>query len=157
MLVAFASDFRYIVGGDDPRLHQLRDVLKWFQRWEFAVSLSTMPTVQKNKSLMTRQARDDLESTVLGLSHLCTRHFRNSNRSLCPARLNSDVIENVFCQQRALQHGSNDNPDIYQYGSGISTLILTQPPLSRKRNSAGSVVPPNFDVKKAKKVSCIRI
>ena len=159
IIVDFSSDFRFICNKDDPRLHKLQKVLAWFHDWVRAVECSGQTKPQQNRCLMTKAAREDLDSTVMGLSHLCKVHFAKCDRSLCPARLNSDVIENVFCQQRALQHGANDNPDLLQYSHGITTLVLTQPPLSRKRNSHGLVEPPTLkvDIKKARKMSQIRI
>jgi len=52
------------------------------------------------------------------------------------AGLNSDVIENVFCQQRTICHGSNNNPTLHQYKYGINATILGQNAVSKKINAS---------------------
>lgn len=54
---------------------------------------------------------------------------------LIPSRVNSDIIENIFCQQRALYHGANTNPNYNQYRTGITSIILGQTTTSKKLNA----------------------
>lgn len=51
------------------------------------------------------------------------------------SRVNSDIIENIFCQQRAQYHGANTNPNYNQYRTGITSIILGQTTTSKKLNA----------------------
>jgi hypothetical protein len=86
----------------DIRLNQLRDVLAWFKAWETGiVAKDGLTSADKNKMLMSEETRDDLESTIVGFEELCTLHLTDCpGAAIIPSRLNSDVIENQFCQQR---------------------------------------------------------
>lgn len=57
--------------------------------------------------------------------------------SLVMARLNSDVIENVFCSQRGICNGANTNPSYAKYCKGINTICIGQAVISKKSNAGG--------------------
>ena len=41
----------------------------------------------------------------------------------------------IFCQQRALYHGANTNPNYNEYRTGINSIILGQTTTSTKSNA----------------------
>lgn len=41
--------------------------------------------------------------------------LKKQSASIIPCRLNIDVIENIFCQQRTLHNGANTNPTYLGY------------------------------------------
>jgi hypothetical protein len=125
-----------VTGLGDGRLSKLREVGAWFQEWDDAVKAEEALT---NRALPTRESLDDTQSMVQGFLSLCEQHFCLPDAiSIVSARLNSDICENFFCQQRSLHHGANDHPTQHMYSSTINTIILTKSvgSLSTKRNSA---------------------
>ena len=114
---------------DDPRIAQLQSVLDFFVKWE---------SQHKNKRfIMTNETRDDIHSSISGFISL-VRHITPMGISINPGYLNSDGVENFFCQQRGVCHGNNTNPSLAQYGPAVNAIIIGQPPISRKSNSGGS-------------------
>lgn len=83
---------------------------------------------------MTEETRDDLNSSVTGFLSLCKLHIKGGN-SINPGYLNSDLIENFFCQQRGIRNGLNTNPTLAQYGPSKTAIILGQHSISNKANS----------------------
>ena len=150
-MVEIFGDLRPIQGSDDSRILQLESVAKWFLEWEESVQCSGMNKKDQRAALMTQETRDDTLSVLFGFKELCLNHFHSSPLSIVPGRINSDICENVFCQQRAMCHGANDNPSHDQYTHGLNTIILSQAPISRKSNAFGSCDPLSFPcAKKAK-------
>jgi hypothetical protein len=43
-----------------------------------------------------------------------------------PAYFNSDIVENLFGQQRGIRNGLNANPTLKQYGPSNTAIILGQ-------------------------------
>lgn len=86
------------------------------------------------KHLITQETRDDLNSSIKGFISLCNACLQKGN-SISPANINSDLIENHFCQQRGICNGQNTNPTIKQYGPSNNAIILGQCTVSTKRNS----------------------
>lgn len=146
VLVEFFGDLRPIRCSDDPRLVPLQAAAKWFEDWEAAVMNcdKMKTTAEKKAALMTEETRDDTMSILDGFISMVSNHFRVSSISIIPGRVNSDVVENIFCQQRALVHGANDNPTHQDYLNGLNTIILSQAPISRKSNAFGSCDPAIF-------------
>lgn len=63
--------------------------------------------------------------------------LKKQSASIIPCRLNSDVIENIFCQQRTLLNGANTNPTYLGYCYSMNSVILGQATISRKSNTGG--------------------
>ena len=84
--------------------------------------------------------------------------LQTSRSSLVPARINSDVIENIFCQQRGIINGNNTNPTFYQFVKNINTVIIGQSAISKSCNTgSGKVNPVNIlSSKKSRKRSPTR-
>ena len=75
---------------------------------------------------------------------MCEDLLGKRNR-ITPAFINSDVIENHFCQQRGTCNGLNTNPTLAQYGPSNTSICLSQTSVSAKSNSGVTC--------KAKKIS----
>lgn len=85
----------------DARLNELKESYNWFKAWEEEVCQSDT-SVKRYKSLITMETREDLDFmyfSVMSLIKLCIEEIHTE---IVPARLNSDIIENIFCQQISL-------------------------------------------------------
>jgi hypothetical protein len=92
----------------------------------------------RNRKIMSDKTRDDLASCVLGFEELCQMWFKKfPGTSLYQYRLNSDVLENSFCQQRGLHNGANTNPNLITYAKTNNSITLGQATLSKKGNACG--------------------
>ena len=131
----FCDHNRPISSLSDERLKSLETILSFFNSWETQVQSSKAYTSKKN--LMTEETRDDLNSSVSGFLSLCRIHVKSGN-SINPGYLNSDLVENFFCQQRGIRNGLNTNPTLAQYGPSKTAIILGQQSISNKANSGTS-------------------
>ena len=137
ILVQVFRDPRPINDLNDLRLSQLRDVETWLNNWEEQVkALESVTSAEKAKMLMSHETMNDVRSMLKGFGEICKQRVVIQKRSLVPAGLNSDIVENFFCQQRTICHGSNTNPSVYQYKYGITATILGQNAVSKKSNAA---------------------
>ncbi|CAC5396938.1 unnamed protein product [Mytilus coruscus] len=120
----------------DDRLKDNRDAMDWFVHWENSVK-NNATIKNKEKCLISHQTRQDIISAVLGFEELCLYKLKKSNASIIPNRINSEVIENIFCQQRTLHNGANSNPTYLGYCHSINSVILGQASVSKKSNTGG--------------------
>ena len=135
-MVEVFGDMRPMYGVDDARLPLLQKVAEWFLAWEQAVADSDLTKAEKKAALPSQETRDDTISVLYGFQEFVVNHFKQKGAAaIIPGRVNSDVCENFFCQQRSMCHGSNDNPTHWQYQYGINTIIYSQTPISRKSNA----------------------
>jgi hypothetical protein len=80
----------------------------------------------------------DVTSCILGFKELCKISLqKHPGYSVSAFRVNSDIVENVFCQQRG-RNGQNDNPTYVQYGPTMNSILLGQTTTTTKSNT-GSV------------------
>ena len=117
---------------DDPRIGDLKKALAFFNNWENQVTNNAK--LSNKKCLLTQETRDDLNSSILGFLEMVST-LVPKGIAIRPGYLNSDVIENFFCQQRGTQHGANTNPTLAQYGPAVNAIVLGQSTVSRKANS----------------------
>ncbi|CAG2197822.1 unnamed protein product [Mytilus edulis] len=96
VLIANFRDNRAITDLSDDRLRQNHDVMDFFIKWEKSIQLDTT-VKQKEMCMISHQTRQDIVSCILGFEEYCQYRLKNNNASVIPSRLNSDVIENVFC------------------------------------------------------------
>ena len=97
----------------DSRLDILREILRFFCDWElFCKSNKTLMTDNKHM-FITSECFEDLKSSILGFIELCKLNL--PDHPISPHLINSDICENIFCQQRTMYSGANTNPDAYQY------------------------------------------
>jgi len=88
------------------------------------------------------ETREDLDFMFYGVMSFIQFSVEEIHTEIVPGRLNSDIIENIFCQQRSLYHGPTTNPTYNSYRTGINSVILGQSLVSRKSNSGGSCAKP---------------
>ncbi|XP_078382573.1 uncharacterized protein LOC144665241 [Oculina patagonica] len=134
-LIEIFEDPKPVQSMSDSRLNKIDACLNWLQQWEKSV-LSTQHTIPvKNKMMLSDKLRFDLASMLVGfrqLSEIVVNKFPGSG--IVPARTNSNIIENVFCQQRG-RNGQNDNPNYNQYCSTMNGIILGQHTTTKKSNT----------------------
>jgi hypothetical protein len=80
---------------------------------------------------------------------------------IIPSMINSDIVENHFCQQRSTFNGANSNPTALQYRSNLNSIIISQNLVSQKANAGkSSIKSPSLAfttaTKKAKKRSSVQ-
>ncbi|XP_063435277.1 uncharacterized protein LOC134716277 [Mytilus trossulus] len=129
-------DQRPICQYSDKRLDENREVLNWFRAWEANFKQST-EIKDKEKCLLSFQTREDLTSLLVGFDEMCKDRFQRISSSIIPHRINSDVLENIFSQQRGLHNGANTNPIYLTYSRTMNTIILGEGSISRKSNTGG--------------------
>jgi hypothetical protein len=57
------------------------------------------------------------------------------NMSIYPSRINSDPVENHFCQKRRVYNGNMTNPIYATYQKSNNSIILGQTSVSKKSNA----------------------
>ena len=125
ILMNVFSDSRPITTITDAKLDELSAVHTWFKTWETSVTDSLFSKLEITNKLLTRECREDISSLIQGFHEICKKRFCDDKVfAIVPFRMNSDPIENLFCQQRATYHSSSDNPNVYAYESGLSSVIL---------------------------------
>lgn len=101
----------------DPRFEENEVSLKWLQAWENEVkSIVGMKATERKKLFISDKTMFDVSSSVIGFRELCKSSFKyHPGSSVYAHRVNSNIVENVFCQQHG-RNGQNDNPTYQQYG-----------------------------------------
>lgn len=117
LLIQIFRDMRPICDNSDERLNQLKCIDSWFSEWElFVDNNDSIPKNKKQKCMMSRQCHEDIHSCIIGFISLCHRVFSLKTSLVVTAGLiNSDVIENMFNQQRSTYNGANSNPNVVEY------------------------------------------
>lgn len=148
-MIAIFRSFEQISSMDDPRLAALNQISAWFLEWE------TFGRDNGKTVLMSAQCNEDIQSCLQGfvlLSKTIMTSYKNI--FITPALVNSDVIENIFNQQRSTYNGANTNPNALQYSRTINSILIGQNMVSRKSNAAKSSlsqIPFTVQVKKTTK------
>ena len=149
-LVSFFCDARPVSSTEDDRLQRNQDILSWFLEWESQIKSSDVKPTDKNKMLMSQETRDDIVCLLRGFHQLVQHRLTVSKSSIVAAGINSDVVGNMFSQQRATHHGANTNPSVCQYKYGVNASILGAGTVSKKSASFSKkgAQPFNFSVSK---------
>ncbi|XP_070575008.1 uncharacterized protein [Ptychodera flava] len=136
-LIAIFRDRRPVTSMTDDRLEALKSVHQWFTNWRYRVkSDESVVQGKRAKLLPSTECLDDLDSLVLGFLAVCEKHLSSFPGShVVPARFNSDVVENHFCQERGLHNGNLTHPNYYTYCATVNAVILGQTSISRGRKS----------------------
>jgi hypothetical protein len=101
VLIKIFRDNRPVTCTSDERLDCLSNILQWFRSWENEIHKFYQTPKERSKHLLTEEAREDLESCIVGVQQLVVLHqAKFPGASINLSRINSDVIENHFCQQR---------------------------------------------------------
>ena len=123
----------------DPRLSSLADLLSVFESWE---AFWKQNGGIKNEFL-TRECFDDVVCMIMGtLSYVSSKFKLHPFGQVYLHRLNSDVVENIFCSARGICNGANTNPTYYRYRKSINTICIGQPVVSTKSNARHWLYPP---------------
>ena len=134
-LIKIFHDTRPICSMEDERVKDVHECAMFFSDWQArTLQDSTICQKQKYRHMFTEQTLSDTKSALFGFLQLC-QNISDLKSSLIPNIINSDIIENLFCQQRGICHGLNSNPTLLQYGPGINSIILGQCTVSKKSNS----------------------
>lgn len=152
-IVSIFRDMRPIKISTDPRLSTLKGVSNWFLQWERCVyEDKILSKKDMGKRLMSSQCHEDVQACVLGFISLCESVLKMTrNIYITPALINSDVIENIFNQQRSTYNGANTNPTALQYRKTINSIVVGQNTVSKKSNAGkpvSSAVPFTVEMKK---------
>lgn len=126
-LILIFNDRRPIKDMGDRRLSQMREILQWFSGWEDSST---------KHNLMSSETRQDIKMLLSCFPSLCQSSLRDVHHAISPGYMNSDIIENIFSQQRGIYHGSNCNPNYMQYCYGTNSITLGQSVISSKSNAA---------------------
>ena len=138
---------------NDPRLATLQEVSEWFLAWERFVNESQLPKKDKSKMIMSSECHEDIQACIQGFILLCKFVLERSNSiHITPGLVNSDVIENIFNQQRSTYNGSNTNPNALQYRNSIDSILIGQNIISRKSNAGQTTANVPFTVEMKKRV-----
>ena len=148
MIEVFHST-RPICTKDDERLKELAEINIWFSDWTRCVQAQKCKNADKSKQLMSNQCMEDINSCLQGFLDLCSMVLSGwQDAYLTPSLINSDVVENHFCQQRATYNGANTNPNALQYRRNLNSIILGQNIVSNKANAGkSSITCPAFSFK----------
>jgi hypothetical protein len=142
-MVSIFNDSRPIVDMMDNRLSQLAETKKWFADW--TNSARSESGKLDGKKLMSYETQEDVQFCITGFTSICRLRIKDGH-SVLPSRINSDVVENFFCQQRG-SHGDNSNPTYLQYSKNVNRIVLSQSSKnSCKKSNAGlkGAAPFNF-------------
>ena len=133
------ADKRPISSLDDHRLALNEQVLSYIQNWvQDAESHQELRKADREKRLLSYKPRFDLSSMIIGFPEVCKIAFeRFPGSTISPSRTNSDLVENIFCQERG-HNGQNSNPTYAQYGPTMNSIILGQTTTTNCSNT-GSV------------------
>ena len=95
----------------DPRFYENDQVLEWLKAWRTSVSNRLdLKASDRNKLFLSDKTMSDVSSTIVGFREFCKQAFKNHpGCSVAAHRINNNIVENVFCQQRGL-NGQNYNP-----------------------------------------------
>ena len=140
-LVDFFQDSRPVTDVADARLRKFTEVYNWFKSWEKSES-GNESTSKRHRGLFTMETREDIDFLYYGFMSLVEYSVNELKHGVVPSRINSDIIENVFCQQRSLYHGATTNPTYNAYRTGINSVILGQATVSKKSNAGGTKAEP---------------
>ena len=132
-LVTFFSNSKLKISSTtDAHISNLMTNLAFFHNWEKEYDSPK----DKLKHLITKETRQDIDSCVYGFISLLTI-AEKLKIPLVPGYINSDLIENWFCQHRGLRNGFNQNPTLSQIAGATNSNIITGSVVSSKGNAGG--------------------
>ena len=152
-MILNTSRYNEIDNKNDPRLATLQDVSEWFLSWErFGHVQKSSSKKGSLKVLMSSECHEDIQACLQGFILLCHCILKRSKSvHVVPGLVNSDVIENIFNQQRATYNGANSNPNALQYRNSINSILIGENVISRKSNAGRSMETVPFTVEMKKK------
>lgn len=138
-LVETFADSRPISSLNDRRLALNNEMLAYLKKWQADADLHIeLSKTERKKRLLSEKLLFDMSSMIIGFYEVCKIAFtRFPGSTITPSRTNSDLVENIFCQQRG-RNGQNANPTYSQYGPTMNGIILGQTTTTKCSNT-GSV------------------
>ena len=121
--------------------------LTFFTDWRKDIQKLNINKGCKEKMLPSKECMCNIQCLLMTFPEMCRLYLRNfPNVSIIPSRFNSDIVENVFCQQRGIFNGNNTNPNFATYCSTVNSIILGQSLKSSGRRSNAGIpsVKPSF-------------
>lgn len=121
-------------------LNQLNEqVLTYLQKWEQdAEDHQELSKAERAKCLLSYKLRFDISSMIIGFKEVCNMGFsRFVGSTISPLHTNSNLVENIFCQERG-HNGQTSNPTYAQYGPTMNSILLGQTTTTNCSNT-GSV------------------
>ncbi len=117
-------------------LAQNQEVLDYLKKWEGdAATHVELNKSQQGKCLLSHKLRFDLKSVILGFYEICKIAFtRYPGSTVSPFHTNSDLVENIFCQERG-HNGQNSNPTYAQYGPTMNSITPGQSTTTNRSNT----------------------
>lgn len=102
-LIKFFRDQRPVTSLSDQRLNILKSVFDWFQEWKQEITKLKSAGVNTSKMMISYKCLEDIESMLLTFKEICRIHLtKYPNGYVVPSRINSNIVENHFCQQRGV-------------------------------------------------------
>ena len=159
-LIETFADPRPVSSLNDHRLSRNNEVLEYLKKWQADSEMHLkLSKAERGKRLLSEKLRFDMSSMIIGFYEVCSIAFtRFPCSTISPSRTNSDLVENIFCQQRG-RNGQNTNPTYSQYGPTMNGIILGQT-TTTSRGNTGSVENltffkgKNLKIKKPQDFSC---
>ena len=138
-LVDTFADRRPISSLHDHRMVLNEQVLTYLQKWEQdAEGHQELSKAERAKRLLSYKLRFDISSMIIRFQEVCKIAFsRFPGSTISPSRTNSNLVENIFCQERG-HNGQNSNPTYAQYGPTMNSILLGQTTTTNCSNT-GSV------------------
>lgn len=135
-IIKVFRDNRPMTSLSDQRLGILKSAFDWFQEWKQEISTLKSTGVNTSKMMISYKCLEDTESMLLTLKEICRIHLKKYPHGyVVPSRINSDIVENHFCQQRGMYNGCTSHPTYSNYCSTVNSVILGQSLKSRGRKS----------------------
>lgn len=103
----------------------------------------------KVRCLISHQTRQVIISASIGIEESLYK-LQKINSSIIPSRLNSYVLENLFCQQRTFHNGAITHPTYLGYCNTLNSVVLGHTSISKISNT-GENVNENTEPSSAKK------
>ena len=138
-LISFVNNDCTVIHLADERFSVLENTISWFSKWETEVLARTDvdSMLIKKSYLMSNETREDILFCCTSLREIMKKRIK-SGSSVMPSRLNSDIVEIFFGQQRSQNHGSNTNPTYLQYSKGVNSVVLGRSIVKHsKKSNAG--------------------
>ena len=119
----------------DSRINLLNECLQWFFDWEEETKTAPGTAAERKKMTLSDKTLFDIKSMVIGFKQMCIETFKKHPTTLVyPWRINTNLVENIFCQQRGL-HGQNDHPRYADYCNGMNSVLLGCRTTTKKSNT----------------------
>ena len=132
LVTFFMNTTKKVHSVSDPSINKLVEILQFFHLWE----QQYLNSKDQMKHLITRETRQDIDSYIYGFISLVTC-AEKLKIAVTPGYINSDLIENWFCQHRGLRNGFNQNPTLSQISGATNSNIITGSVVSSKGNVGG--------------------